>query len=204
MGYDASEQDVVNQVFADMLRDATGDGGKKRAAGLKPPWWKDDAHEAATYSHRNKWKHGETADADSGAHPLVHEAWRLLAIAYQERYGKRDPRETGRWGHLATSAEGAATTSTDTTPPYQAGANRSDMGGSVGFASGYHSDGVGDEWLNYFEPIGHSIHTASELDLTSVSDSWLRPIAEGGADVRSTAVELGEERGDTGTDGYCD
>ena len=91
MAYDASEQGLVLEVFGAMLKAATGDGGKKRAAGLKPPWWRDPAHEAAIFSHLNKWKHGETADPDSGAHTLVHLAWRAMAIAYQETYGKVDP-----------------------------------------------------------------------------------------------------------------
>lgn len=92
--YDASEQDILLDVFRTMLGDVTRDGGNKRAAGLKPPWWRDPAHEAAIFSHLNKWKHGEIADPDSGAHPLVHLAWRALAIAYQETYGRRDPE---RW-----------------------------------------------------------------------------------------------------------
>lgn len=91
MSYDASEQGLVLEVFNAMLRAATGDGGKKRAAGLKPPWWRDPAHEAAIFSHLDKWKHGERQDKDSGAHPLVHLAWRALAIAYQETYGLVDP-----------------------------------------------------------------------------------------------------------------
>jgi len=91
MSYDASEQGLVNEVFKALLASATGDGGKKRAAGLKPPWWRDPAHEAAIFSHLNKWKRGETVDPDSGAHTLVHFAWRALAIAYQETYGKVDP-----------------------------------------------------------------------------------------------------------------
>lgn len=87
MTYDPTEQDKVIDVFSDMLRSATKDGGAKRAAGLKPPWWNDPSHEAAVFSHLNKWKHGETSDPDSGAHPLVHLAWRALAIAYQETAG---------------------------------------------------------------------------------------------------------------------
>jgi hypothetical protein len=51
----------------------------------------DVSHEPAVFSHLNKWKHGEWQDPDSGAHPLVHLAWRALAIAYQETYGRRDP-----------------------------------------------------------------------------------------------------------------
>ena len=90
-GYDATEQDVVVKVFAAMLWAATKDGGVKRAAGAKPPWWRDDTHEAALFSHLAKWENGHLIDPDSGAHPLVHLAWRALAIAYQETQGKVDP-----------------------------------------------------------------------------------------------------------------
>jgi len=89
--YDSNEQRIVIDTFTNMLDAATKDGGRKRAAGIKPPWWEDQAHEAAIYSHLNKWKHGEKADKDSGAHPLVHLAWRALAIAYQETNGKVAP-----------------------------------------------------------------------------------------------------------------
>lgn len=89
--YDASEQDVVMDTFMVMLRSVTKDGGKKRAKGEKPEWWRDGSHEAAIWSHVNKWKHGEKVDKDSGAHPLIHLAWRALAIAYQETNGKVDP-----------------------------------------------------------------------------------------------------------------
>lgn len=99
--YDASEQAILLDVFKDMLKSATKDGGNKRAAGIKPPWWCDPDHEKAIYSHLNKWKHGELRDSDSGAHPLVHLAWRSLAIAYQETYGKRDPVENAEPVHLS-------------------------------------------------------------------------------------------------------
>ncbi len=82
--YDPSEQDEILDIFRDMLKAATGDGGKKRAAGTKPSWRVDPSHEAAIFSHLSKWKHGEQQDPDSGAHPLVHLAWRALAIAFQE------------------------------------------------------------------------------------------------------------------------
>ena len=85
--YDPSEQDVLMDVFADMLRAVTKDGGVKRAKSLKPEWWRDPSHEAAIFSHLSKWKHGEFIDKDSGQHPLVHMAWRALAIAYQETKG---------------------------------------------------------------------------------------------------------------------
>jgi hypothetical protein len=89
--YDAAEQDVVIATFSKMLWLVTRDGGKKRAAGTKPPWYADDAHEPAIFSHLNKWKHGERHDPDSGSHPLVHLAWRALANAYRETNGDVDP-----------------------------------------------------------------------------------------------------------------
>lgn len=75
--------DVLRR-FQEELAKATGDGSKKRQAGLKPAWYVDPAHEAAIFSHLMKWKRGETIDKDSGAHPLVHLAWRALAIACAE------------------------------------------------------------------------------------------------------------------------
>jgi len=87
----AREREVVLETFSSMLAKVTGDGSKKRQAGEKPPWWRDSSHEAAIFSHLNKWKHNEKVDKDSGAHPLVHLAWRALAIAYQETHGKIDP-----------------------------------------------------------------------------------------------------------------
>ncbi len=89
------EQETVLATFQEMLRAATKDGGRKRAAGEKQPWWRDETHEPAIFSHLSKWKHGERTDKDSGAHPLVHLAWRALAIAYQEANGKVDPAATG-------------------------------------------------------------------------------------------------------------
>jgi hypothetical protein len=89
--YDALEQSVVLSVFGRMLRAATRDGGKKRALGLKPPWWQDDSHEAAVFSHLESRRRGNLCDEDSGVHPYIHLAWRALAIAYQETYGRTDP-----------------------------------------------------------------------------------------------------------------
>ena len=86
-----SERGMVLRVFTRMLAAVTGDGSRKRQSGEKPPWWRDPSHEAAIFSHLDKWKHGERADKDSGAHPLVHLAWRALAIAYQETEGQIDP-----------------------------------------------------------------------------------------------------------------
>lgn len=79
----AERQDVLDR-FMDELVKATGDGSKKRQSGEKPPWYMDGSHEAAIFSHLNKWKHGEKVDKDSGTHPLVHAAWRCLAIALIE------------------------------------------------------------------------------------------------------------------------
>lgn len=80
-GFEAA--DVLIRFF-DELRKATGDGANKRRAGEKPPWYRDDSHEGAIFSHLTKWKRGELVDPDSGAHPLVHAAWRCLAIACRE------------------------------------------------------------------------------------------------------------------------
>lgn len=79
------EQEDVTKLFAEMLHQASKDGGAKRDRGEKIPWELDE-HEPALFSHLNKWKHGELVDEDSGAHPLVHMAWRALAIAWQETY----------------------------------------------------------------------------------------------------------------------
>jgi len=75
--------------FCAMLAVPTGDGAAKRAKGLKPHWKVDSGHEKAIFSHISKWKKGELTDNDSGAHPLVHCAWRCLAIAWQETHGEK-------------------------------------------------------------------------------------------------------------------
>ena len=80
----STEQGDVLYRFMEELRKPTGDGHKKRSRNEKPPWYEDDSHEAAVFSHICKWKRGELVDPDSGAHPLVHSAWRLLAIACRE------------------------------------------------------------------------------------------------------------------------
>ena len=82
--YDPVEQDEVIAIFSDMLRAPTGDGGRKRAYGEKVSWKYDTDHIRGLYSHLGKWANGERSDRDSGAHPLVHAAWRCLAIAWQE------------------------------------------------------------------------------------------------------------------------
>lgn len=94
--YDPTEQDEVQAIFSDMLRKATGDGGRKRAAGEKPSW-KVDEHVTHIFSHLGKWANGECADPDSGAHPLVHAAWRCLAVAYQETRSAPTRTEVDDW-----------------------------------------------------------------------------------------------------------
>lgn len=78
------EQNEVIGTFVTLLEGPTGDGGAKRGAGLKPSWKIDQSHEGAFERHVARWREGELHDKDSGSHPLVHAAWRLLAIAYQE------------------------------------------------------------------------------------------------------------------------
>jgi len=82
----SEEQQGVLLDFATLLAYASRDGGHKRAAGSKPSWKVDPSHLPAVFSHLNKYFHGERVDADSGAHPLVHLAWRALAIAWQEKH----------------------------------------------------------------------------------------------------------------------
>ena len=82
--YNPAEQDEIISTFSQMLRAVTKDGGNKRAAGTKVNWKVDTDHERGLFSHLAKWKAGEYVDRDSGAHPLVHAAWRALALAYQE------------------------------------------------------------------------------------------------------------------------
>lgn len=80
------ERDEINRIFSAMVAIPTGDGSRKRQAGEKPSWKVDGGHEAALFSHLNKWKHGDIVDPDSNAHTLVHLAWRALAIAWQEGF----------------------------------------------------------------------------------------------------------------------
>ena len=77
-----AEQCEVLGTFNEMLSAATGDGGAKRAAGTKPSWKVDTSHKAAAWRHLDPAR--ERYDEDSGAHKLVHAAWRLLAVAWQE------------------------------------------------------------------------------------------------------------------------
>ena len=87
--YDPSEQDELLDIFHEMLKGPTRDGGSKRAAGHKVPWKQDPSHLPAVFSHLNRYMHGEKADPDSGVHPLIHAAWRCLAIAWQETSSRK-------------------------------------------------------------------------------------------------------------------
>ena len=76
-----AEQCEVLGTFLSLLEGATGDGGRKRAAGLKPSWKVDGSHLAAAYRHLDPSR--EAYDEDSGLPKEVHAAWRLLAVAWQ-------------------------------------------------------------------------------------------------------------------------
>ncbi len=84
LNYNAAEQDELLEIFLEMLRAPTKDGGRKRALDGKPNWKVDPTHIEAMYRHLRRFEQGEVADSDSGAHPLVHVAWRALAAAWQE------------------------------------------------------------------------------------------------------------------------
>jgi len=75
--------------FLNLLQSATKDGGKKRAAGLKPSWKIDAGHEAAFYRHLDQIEAGEYCSPDSGVPHKISAAWRLLAMAYQEKAGRK-------------------------------------------------------------------------------------------------------------------
>lgn len=77
--------------FAELLQAATVDGAKKREAGTKVPWPEDEGHWPALQRHLHHYQANELVDPDSGAHPLVHVAWRALAIAWQETHEGQAP-----------------------------------------------------------------------------------------------------------------
>jgi hypothetical protein len=81
-----NEQDEILREFLTLLMGPTKDGARKRAAGRKPHWKVDHSHIEAMYRHLRRWETGETEDPDSGCHPLVHAAWRCLAVAWQETH----------------------------------------------------------------------------------------------------------------------
>lgn len=83
--YRSSEQNEILGTFLDMLKGPTGDGGAKRGRGDKVSWKIDAGHWSAAMRHIDRYsKDDETEDKDSGVHPLIHAAWRLLAVAWQD------------------------------------------------------------------------------------------------------------------------
>lgn len=80
----SAETDDILAKFTDMLRIPTGDGASKRDAGTKVHWMIDTSHPDAAAAHYGEWLLGHTFDTESGAHHLIHAAWRFLAIAAQE------------------------------------------------------------------------------------------------------------------------
>ncbi|MGI0013637.1 MAG: hypothetical protein ACREBU_09380, partial [Nitrososphaera sp.] len=69
-----AEREALAFVFKSMLARVTADGGRKRRVKLKSPWWQDESHMAAVWSHFRKREMGEMEDLDSGCHPFVHAA----------------------------------------------------------------------------------------------------------------------------------
>lgn len=103
---EAQEVFQLRRIFTGYLDAVSADGQAKRARGLKPPWWRDPGHAEALERHLARWRAGERRDADSGCHPLVHAAWRALALAYQELGGLgHDP---GPGEEVAHASAGAA------------------------------------------------------------------------------------------------
>ena len=90
MSYDPREMNETLATLSEMLRPVIGDGGAKRAAGTKPPWWKDDGHMPALQRHLDRYLQGELVDKDSKAHPLVHVACRALMQAGKEMREDRE------------------------------------------------------------------------------------------------------------------
>ena len=83
-GYDPTEQDEIIEMFTDLLRLPTQDGGKKRRAKVKVNWKVDPGHLPGLFSHLDEYFHGRLVDKDSKTHPMVHAAWRCLALALQD------------------------------------------------------------------------------------------------------------------------
>lgn len=82
----STETEAILDTFREMLSGPTGDGQNKRRAGTKVLWTIDPEHGEKMLRHLGRWWNGETADPDSGCHPLVHVAWRALAVAWQETH----------------------------------------------------------------------------------------------------------------------
>ena len=76
----------IYREFIKLLVGPTEDGQIKRAARVKPHWKVDEGHEAALVRHWDRYWAGQREDPDSGCHPLIHAAWRCLAIAWQDTH----------------------------------------------------------------------------------------------------------------------
>ena len=102
MAYDPSEQDEIEHEFLKLLRYATKDGGKKRAAGTKVPWKIDPGHLEAFHRHVGRtYLDPGGRDPDSGASHWVAVAWRALALAWQEDHKDEMRDEWRRLGYGA-------------------------------------------------------------------------------------------------------
>jgi hypothetical protein len=87
----SAETEHILDTFRTMLEGPTGDGKAKRDAGTKPHWSIDPSHLRKGVGHLNKYLAGDNVDPDSGCHPLVHAAWRLLAVAWQDMAAQDEP-----------------------------------------------------------------------------------------------------------------
>lgn len=92
-----AEQNEILGTFLDMLAGPTGDGAAKRGRGEKVSWKIDESHWDAAMRHIDRWWEGEREDKDSGVHPLIHAAWRFLAVAWHEdeEWGNHPPSPSG-------------------------------------------------------------------------------------------------------------
>lgn len=80
------EADEILAEFARLFRPVLADGARKR----RPHAWQTatvGTNVLGIARHWDRWVRGERHDPDSGAHPLVHVAFRALAIAWQETGG---------------------------------------------------------------------------------------------------------------------
>ncbi len=93
--WNVTEPLEIAQAFAQLLRSGTADGANKRRAGAKPSWKIDPEHPLKLQNHLTRYYEGDLVDRDSGAHPLVHAAWRCLAIAWQDTTGAEADSSTG-------------------------------------------------------------------------------------------------------------
>lgn len=94
--WEIERQDVLKRFNVELAK-VTQDGSNKRQKGLKKAWWQDTTHFDRAMSHIDKYVNDELIDKDSGQHPLVHAAWRLLAIACSETGNTPDEKDPLRY-----------------------------------------------------------------------------------------------------------